>query len=125
MRGILRFVVVIVGIALVGFGPATMLAPDLAASGFGVPAETSAARAYLLAAGTRDFALGIWLLALMWLQVSNRVLAASIFSIAVVAAGDAVNVLASGGRWSAALVHGGSLLILAVLGWRLWVARNE
>jgi hypothetical protein len=114
----------LVGLVLVAFGPAALVAPETAAYMFGIPADTSESRAYLLAAATRDVALGTWLLALLRLRVGQRVLAASVLAIAIVAAGDATNVLLhSGSRSGFALVgHVGGLGALLALAWWLWRA---
>ena len=113
-----------IALVLIAVGPAALAAPETAAYLFGIPAETSESRAYLLAAATRDVALGSWLLVLLALGVGQRVLAASVLAIAIVAAGDATNVLAhSESRSTLALVgHVGGLGALLALGWWLWRA---
>jgi hypothetical protein len=117
----------VIGVVLIAVGPVTLLAPDTAATAFGIPADTPAARAYLLAAGVRDVALGGWLLALLWLGARSRELAVSILAIAVVAAGDAANVVANVGSESgmALLVHIGGLTVMVALGCRLWMSRES
>jgi hypothetical protein len=122
----MKWAVAVIGLALISIGPAALLIPDRAASAYGIPAETPSARAYLLAAGVRDVALGIWLLALLRLGAGNRVLAVSLFALGVVAAGDAAIVLANGGsqRGWAMGVHLGGLAVLLVLGRRFWVSRE-
>jgi hypothetical protein len=113
---------VVIGLVLIGFGPAALVAPETAAHLFGIPADTPESRAYLLAAATRDVALGAWLLALLAVRVRRRVLAVSVLAIAIVAAGDAANVfMHAGPRGALALgTHLGSLSMLLALGWWLW-----
>ena len=112
----------VIGFVLVGFGPAALIAPETAAHLFGISADTPESRAYLLAAATRDVALGVWLLALLAVRVRRRVLAVSVLAIAVVAAGDAANVFVHSGLGSALALgtHLGSLGMLLALGWWLW-----
>jgi hypothetical protein len=122
----MRKVLVLVALALISLAPVAQLAPDVAATAFGIPAGTAEARAYLVAAATRDLALGVWLLALLALRANRRVLAASVLAIAIVAAGDAANVVAySGWRGASALVlHMGGLGVLLAVGWWLWQTRD-
>ena len=118
----MKSVLVIIGVVLLAVGLSALVVPDLLATGFGIPAGSSTSRAYVAATGTRDIAMGCWLLALVWLDAPKRVLAASVLAMALVAAGDAVNVFAhSGGRGSLALIgHIASLSVLLALGVCLW-----
>ena len=117
----MKILIVLVGIGLLLVGPATLVTPDLAASAFGIPAETVQARGYLLATATRDVALGSWLLALLGLRADRRTLAVSIFAIAIVALGDAINVAFNAGWASpAVIVHASGLFLLVGLGCFLW-----
>jgi hypothetical protein len=112
-----RIVLASIGFALVAVGPAALLTPDTAATAFGIPAATADARAYLVASATRDVALGIWLLALIRLRAGSRLLAASVFAIALVAVGDALNVAVNAGHVAPALVpHLAGVFVLLVLG---------
>lgn len=117
-----RILMALIAAALIAAGPAAFLAPDRAGEAFGVAASTREARVYLLATATRDLALGIWLLSLVVLRVDRRVLAASAFALAVVAAGDVVNVAtySAGRNPSALVVHVAGFSLLAVLGVVLW-----
>lgn len=121
----MKLILVVIGVVLIAAGPAGLLAPDAAAAGYGIPADSTGARSYLLAAGVRDAALGIWLLALLWLGADRRMLALSLLSIAVVAAGDAAIVLAHGGDEGtrALLVHVTALSVLLFLSGWLWFTR--
>ena len=118
----IRIALAVVGLALIAVGPMAVLAPATVATAFGIPAATADARAYLLASATRDVALGIWLLALVRLRPGRRVLASSLSAIALVAAGDAVNVAAYAGWQPALVLHIGGLFVLLVLGLYLWRA---
>jgi len=117
-----RIALALVGSALIAVGPATLLAPDTAASAFGIPATTAETKAYLLASAMRDVALGSFLLAALALRASRRLLAGYVLALAFVAAADATNVAAytarHGGAW-ALVVHVGGFIVLAALAWSL------
>jgi hypothetical protein len=118
----MKTVYVLIGVALLSAGPLSLLMPEAAAAAFGIPADTPHAKAYLLATATRDVALGCWLLAFLGLRAGRRPLAASMLAIALVAAGDAANVVVHAG-WNgtpALVVHIGGLGGLLALAWRLW-----
>ncbi len=122
-----RTALMLIAFALIAVGPMTVLAPATAATAFGIPAATAEARAYLLASATRDVALGIWLLALVRLRAGRRLLASSVFAIALVAAGDATNVAAYMG-WQPApalVLHIGGVFVLLMLGLYLWRGESE
>jgi hypothetical protein len=114
---------VLIAFGLLAFGPLALLAPETAASAYGIRADSPETRAYLFAAAVRDVALGCWLLALLGLGATRQMLAASVFAIAIVAAGDAANVLAhTGWRSSTALVvHAGGFFALVAVG--IWVLK--
>lgn len=120
---LLRVFVAAVGLALLIPGPVALIAPDAAASAFGIPADTSAARAFLVAMSVRDVSLGIVLLSLLRLKARSRELAAAVLAVAMVAAGDAATVAYTSGQSSVAaiLTHSSGLVFLLILGWRLWV----
>lgn len=119
----MKTLLALVGFGLIGFLPAALLAPGLAADAFGIPTDTAEAESYLFAAAVRDSALGVGLLAALALGAGRRVLAGLLFALAVVAAGDAVNVVAHRGFTGLApVIHIGSLVGLVVLG--VWVRRS-
>jgi hypothetical protein len=121
----MRTILTLIGLGLLAFGPAALFAPELSANAFGLPADTAEARAYLYAAATRDVALGAGLLAALALGASHRVLAGLIFAMAIVAAGDAINVLAHQCFMGLApLIHIGSLIGLLVVGGLVWRAKQ-
>lgn len=114
--------VCLIGLALLVPAPVALVSPQLAAGAFGIPASTNEAQAYLLAIGVRDTALGVWLLAMVALGAERRFIAASLWSIAIVAIGDALNVgIYTHWQNLASLVpHLGGVVVLAGLGWWLW-----
>jgi Domain of unknown function (DUF4267) len=117
----MKVLVFLAGIGLLSAGPATMTVPELAANAYGIPLGSDEALGYLRATAIRDVALGCWLLAMLFLGSSFRILAFSVFSIAVVALGDAINVLLhAGSSTSSMLVHVGGLVVLVALGLALW-----
>ena len=117
-----RITLALVGSALIAVGPVTLLAPDTAASAFGIPATTAETKAYLLASAMRDVALGSFLLAALARRASRRLLAGYVLALAFVAAADATNVAAyttRHGGASALVVHVGGVVVLAALAWSL------
>lgn len=118
----MKLVVAIIAVVLLAAGPAALVAPESAATAFGIALDGPASRVYLLATATRDAALGSLLLGLLGLGVRRRVLATSLWSIAIVAAGDASNVIvhATSERSLALVTHLGGLAALLGLGWWLW-----
>ena len=111
-----------IGVTLVALGPAALVSPPFAARMYGISADTPSAEAYLLAAATRDVALGIGLLTALGFGARRRVLAALLLGIALVAAGDAANVLLHAG-WKnplALAVHIGGFAVVLTIGLWLW-----
>lgn len=108
--------------ALLVPGPIALIAPDFAASAFGIPVPSVEAKAYLLAIGARDIALGVWLLSLIALGAKGRLLAVSVWSIAIVAAGDALNVglFTQWQNVQSLVPHVGGFIVLIAAGWWLW-----
>ncbi|MHB8901857.1 MAG: DUF4267 domain-containing protein [Thermoguttaceae bacterium] len=123
----MKSVLSILGVVLVAIGMSAVVATDLLAAGFGIAVDSAASRAYVVATATRDIAMGCWLLALVRLDAGRRTLAASVLAIAIVAVGDAVNVLThSGGRVPLAIIgHLGGLVVLVSLGAWLWRTGSE
>ena len=115
-----KVVPVLIAAVLLAVGLSALAIPELLATGFGIPIGTPASRAYVIAAGTRDIAMGCWLLALVWLRASSRALAASTFAMALVALGDAANVYAHSGMRVTLVGHMGSALVLLAVGAWLW-----
>lgn len=111
-----------IGSALLVPAPIALFSPKLAASAFGVPVTTVESQAYLLATATRDVALGVGLLSMISLGAERRLLAASVWSISIVAAGDALNVgLYTQWRNPQALgPHVVGIFVLFATGWWLW-----
>ncbi len=123
MRSILlRILIISIGIALLIPAPLTLFSPTLAATAFGIPANTEEARAYLLAIATRDVALGVWLLALVAFKAQPRLLAVSLWSIGIVAVGDAINVgiYNQGNNMAPLIPHIAGILVLGLMGGWLW-----
>ena len=122
LGGAMKTTVALIGLALLAFGPTALLVPEVAAGGYGVPADTPEARAYLLATAARDVALGCWLLAMLGLGVSRRALAASVLAIALVAASDATILATYTGSLAtpALAIHVAGLIVLLAVGSWLW-----
>jgi hypothetical protein len=120
----MRTLLALAGVGLIGFLPAALVAPELAAEAFGTAADSPEARTYLTAAAIRDAALGVGVLAALALGASRRVLAGLVFALAVVAGGDAVNVVAHHGFTGIApVIHIGSFVGLVVFGLWVWPRR--
>ena len=113
--------VALVGIGLLTIGALAIAAPETAALMFGVPTQTTEARAYVWATATRDVAIGCFFLVLLALRVSRQALGASLIVMALIPIGDFVNVYSNAGQSTMALLlHGGSSVVFLALGVWLW-----
>ena len=113
--------VALIGIGLLTIGALAIAAPETAAFMFGVPTQTTEARAYVWATATRDVAIGCWFLVLLALRVSRPALGASLIVMALIPIGDFVNVYSNAGQSTMALLlHGGSSVVFLALGVWLW-----
>ena len=113
--------VALIGIGLLTIGALAIAAPETAAFMFGVPTQTTEARAYVWATATRDVAIGCWFLVLLALRVSRQALGASLIVMALIPIGDFVNVYSNAGQSTMALLlHGGSSVVFLTLGVWLW-----
>jgi len=113
--------VALIGIGLLTIGALAIAAPETAAFMFGVPTQTTEARAYVWATATRDVAIGCWFLVLLALRVSRQALGASLIVMALIPIGDFVNVYSNAGQSTMALLlHGGSSVVFLILGVWLW-----
>jgi len=113
--------VALIGIGLLTIGALAIAAPETAALMFGVPTQTTEARAYVWATATRDVAIGCWFLVLLALRVSRPALGASLIVMALIPIGDFVNVYSNAGQSTMALLlHGGSSVVFLTLGVWLW-----
>jgi len=113
--------VALIGIGLLTIGALAIAAPETAALMFGVPTQTTEARAYVWATATRDVAIGCWFLVLLALRVSRPALGASLIVMALIPIGDFVNVYSNAGQSTIALLlHGGSSVLFLTLGVWLW-----
>jgi len=113
--------VALIGIGLLTIGALAIAAPETAALMFGVPTQTTEARAYVWATATRDVAIGCWFLVLLALRVSRQALGASLIVMALIPIGDFVNVYSNAGQSTMALLlHGGSSVVFLTLGVWLW-----
>ena len=113
--------VALIGIGLLTIGALAIAAPETAAFMFGVPTQTTEARAYVWATATRDVAIGCWFLVLLALRVSRQALGASLIVMALIPIGDFVNVYSNAGQSTMALLlHGGSSVLFLTLGVWLW-----
>ena len=113
--------VALIGIGLLTIGALAIAAPETAALMFGVPTQTTEARAYVWATATRDVAIGCFFLVLLALRVSRQALGASLIVMALIPIGDFVNVYSNAGQSTMALLlHGGSSVLFLTLGVWLW-----
>ena len=113
--------VALIGIGLLTIGALAIAAPETAALMFGVPTQTTEARAYVWATATRDVAIGCFFLVLLALRVSRPALGVSLIVMALIPIGDFVNVYSNAGQSTMALLlHGGSSVVFLALGVWLW-----
>jgi len=118
--------VALIGIGLLTIGALAIAAPETAALMFGVPTQTTEARAYVWATATRDVAIGCWFLVLLALRVSRPALGASLIVMALIPIGDFVNVYSNAGQSTMALLlHGGSSVVFLTLGVWLWRTKRS
>lgn len=104
---VLFWLVALIAAGIIFIGARFLVAPLAAAEGFGVPATGTHTFAYLWAKGTRDIVSGLFVVALLWLGVDRRVLAAFIAVAALIPMGDLINVYVNVGANSpmALLIH--------------------
>ena len=113
--------VALIGIGLLTIGALAIAAPETAALMFGVPTQTTEARAYVWATATRDVAIGCFFLVLLALRVSRQALGASLIVMALIPIGDFVNVYRNASQSTMALLlHGGSSVVFLAFGVWLW-----
>ena len=118
--------VALIGIGLLTIGALAIAAPETAALMFGVPTQTTEARAYVWATATRDVAIGCWFLVLLALRVSRQALGASLIVMALIPIGDFVNVYSNAGQSTMALLlHGGSSVVFLAFGVWLWRTKHS
>ncbi|KAA0099547.1 DUF4267 domain-containing protein [Mycolicibacterium sp. P1-18] len=102
--------------AIIFLGARFVLAPRVAAAGYGVPvdADQSATRAYLSVKGVRDIASGLIVIVSM-IAGDAHLLGWIILAATVIPLGDAAIVLRSGGAKSIAYgVHGATAAVMLV-----------
>ena len=118
--------VALIGIGLLTIGALAIAAPETAALMFGVPTQTTEARAYVWATATRDVAIGCWFLVLLALRVSRPALGASLIVMALIPIGDFVNVYRNASQSTMALLlHGGSSVVFLAFGVWLWRTKRS
>ncbi|MFN8009134.1 MAG: DUF4267 domain-containing protein [Terriglobia bacterium] len=115
-------IVAVFGLSLCVIGGFALAVPLGAARMYGIAISEASTRAYVIAAGLRDLAIGAWLLGLMALRVSPRVLGLSIAVLTLIPIGDAIIVWHISGTSSPLAIglHLSSAVVLVVLAWRLW-----
>jgi hypothetical protein len=102
--------------AIIFLGVRFLVAPRVAAAGYGVPADVDepATRAYLSVKGIRDIASGLLVIVAM-IGGTTDLLGWIILAATVIPLGDAVIVLRSGGTKSVAYgVHGATAAVMLV-----------
>lgn len=124
---IINAVMVLIGISLIAVGTLAMVAPETAAAMFGVPASTNQTLAYVWSTGTRDIVIGIWLIALIVLRVSQRVLGASLLVTGLIPVGDVFIVYINSGTRSALplVAHSAAIAMFFAFGLWLWQDRKR
>ncbi|MCR8897092.1 DUF4267 domain-containing protein [Gordonia sp. GONU] len=106
----------LIAVAIIAIGIRFLVAPGVAAGGYGVPAETGRpdVDAYLEVKGLRDILSGLVVVILM-VAGATHLLAWVILGATLIPVGDAVIVWRHGGPRSIALgVHGGTAIVMVV-----------
>jgi hypothetical protein len=121
-NSVLFWLVAVIGVGIIFVGTRFLVAPLVAAAGFGVPADGMPTMAYLWAKGTRDIVSGLLLFVLLAMNVSRLVIAAFIMVAALIPFADFVNVYLDAGssNASALMIHGGTAAFMLVLAALLW-----
>lgn len=112
-----------IGVGIIGLGARFLLAPQVAAAGYGVPVaprdtalQGASPYPWLSVKGLRDIASGIFL----WILLINRaphLLGAFMVAATLIPVGDAVIVLRSGGSRTAAFgIHGVTAVVMLAAG---------
>jgi Domain of unknown function (DUF4267) len=113
----LFWLVALIAAGIIFIGIRFIVAPLVAANGFGVPVEENQTFAYLWAKGIRDIVSGLFLIVFLWLKVSRRGLAVFIFVASLIPIGDLLNVYTKVGanNVSALMIHAGTALFMIIL----------
>jgi hypothetical protein len=109
----------VIGVAILFIGARFLLAPQVAAAGYGVPVEPPGAQIpagspypWLYVKGVRDIASGIFIFILV-IKGAPHVLGAFMAAASLIPLGDALIVLRSGGTRAAAFgIHGATAAVI-------------
>ena len=107
---------VLLAAAIVFIGARFLIAPRIAAAGYGVPADPdlSEVRAYLSAKGIRDIATGL-VVAVLLLAHATHLVGWALLAATLIPVADAAIVLRHGGAKSIAYgVHGGTAVVMLI-----------
>ncbi|MFD3663348.1 DUF4267 domain-containing protein [Streptomyces sp. NPDC058659] len=117
---------VLLGLACLWFGTNFLLAPEMAAAGFGIPSWPEGdAAGYFSVKAVRDLANGAIVLTLLALG-KRRPLAWVMLLLAIVPFGDALAVLAHGGGYAAALgIHAATGVVVLLAAGLLFVTSRD
>lgn len=107
----------LVAVGIIFIGARFLLAPEVAATGYGIPVAAGGdVGAYLAVKGIRDIVSGFIVIALL-LAGQRRALAIAMLVFAIIPAGDAVIVIRQGGSLAAAFgIHGVTAIVLLAIG---------
>ncbi len=119
----------VIGIAIILIGARFLVAPKVAAAGYGVPVEPLGARTplggpypWLYVKGVRDIASGIFIFILLTNRAPH-LLSAFMAAASLIPIGDAAIVLRSGGTRAAAFgIHGATAAVMLVASAALFMA---
>jgi hypothetical protein len=106
----------LIAVAIVVIGARFLIAPAIAAAGYGVPADPNQelVRAYLSAKGVRDIASGLFI-AILMLAGATHLLGWIMLAATVIPVVDAAIVLRNGGTKAVAYgVHGGTAVVMLI-----------
>lgn len=106
----------LIAVAIIFIGARFLIAPRVAAAGYGVPADLDqpSIRAYLSVKGVRDIASGL-IVAVLMAAGATHLLGWVMLAATVIPLGDMVIVLRNGGSSSVAYgLHGGTAVVMVV-----------
>jgi Domain of unknown function (DUF4267) len=113
-RSPLYWLTLAVAVGIIFIGGRFLLAPEIAARGFGIPLEARQDVAFLLVKGVRDVVSGMLFLALVW--IGDRRLIGTLLLIAtLIPVSDGAIVLSSVGWKPVLAIHWGTALYMLLL----------
>jgi Domain of unknown function (DUF4267) len=123
-RSPLYWLTLAVAIGIIFIGGRFLVAPEIAARGFGIPLEARQDVAFLLVKGVRDIVSGMLFLALLWIG-DRRLIGALLLIATLIPMSDGVIVQLSVGWHPVLAIHWGTALYMLLLSFGLLRRNNQ